>query len=188
MAGFWFLQAFHELRRGNDAAGSSHFLHLVVESLILHTKAEKRGALEVLDWELLSQSVPVPGGSFRAAVVVAKDHAAGLHDFEGLRGLGSQAIRLVTRIAEDDGSGSVVRRGIPCVQTFKDLLDFCLQRLIPIEEADVVLTWNRRIVQGDHLSVGGKVQSNIQSGAAFGSAKFDYALGFQEVHNMGKNH
>jgi hypothetical protein len=57
--------------------------------------SQQRGAFEVFDREFFGQGVPEMGAGFGAAVVVAGDYAAGLHDLEVLDGLGNQALGLV---------------------------------------------------------------------------------------------
>src|SRR5271165_4167330 len=137
---------------------------------------------------MFGQGVPVLGGAFGAAVVVAEDYAAGLYYFEGLGGFERQAVGLVAGVAEDDPGGGVVGRGVPGVDALEDLLDFALQRLIPIEKTHFVFPWDGREVQGDYFTVRREVQGEIECGAAFGGAKFDYAFGLEEFDDMGEDH
>src|SRR5271165_564708 len=110
---------------------------------------------------MLGQGVPVLGGAFGAAVIVTEDYPAGPYDFEGLGGFEGEAVGLVAGVAVDDAGGGAVRGGVPGVDALEDLLDFALQRLIPIEKTYFVLAWDRREVQGDYFTVRREVQGEI---------------------------
>src|SRR5271165_40279 len=137
---------------------------------------------------MLGQGVPVFGGAFGAAVIVTEDYPAGSYYFEGLGGFAGEAVGLVASVAEDDSGGGVVRGGVPGVDALEDLLDFALQRLIPIEKTYFVLAWDWRKVEGDYFTVWREVQGQIQCGAALGGAKFDYAFGLEEFDDVGEDH
>jgi hypothetical protein len=67
-------------------------------------------------------------------------------------------------------------------------LDLALHRLVPIEEAHIVLPWNRREIEGDQAAIPRQMQRNVHAGSALCGPKLHDAPRLEVPHNMDKNH